>query len=489
MDDGRHLLELLRKAEGLAKTREASANLDQDTLEVRVVSPGETIYEQGAPGDWMFIVDTGEITVLQRTESGAQVEVAALRPGDYGGMLSLFEKEPRSATLVARGEATLLILRHDVFRRLIRNNDELAMGMFAFMSRRMRRDAETLAKLKTAGHDPRFAVAIYDSKPYSRDAFTAENKNRFALHFFEHRLSLATVASAVGFNAICVFVHDTIDAPVVERLSDFGVGLVALRCAGFNNVDLEACRKHGIDVVHVPAYSPQSVAEHAVALILDLNRRVHRAYGRVREGNFSLDGLVGFEMFRKVVGVIGTGRIGKRAAKILLGFGCEILAYDKFQDPELAQTPNVTYVDLEAVLRQSDIITLHIPLFPETRHMINAEAIAKMKRGVMLINTSRGALVDTKALIHGLKTGKVGSAGLDVYEEESQYFFEDFSDTVITDDVLARLLTFNNVVVTSHQAFLTKEALTNIAQTTFDNIAEYRDGKRGKNLTNATLSK
>lgn len=327
-------------------------------------------------------------------------------------------------------------------------------------------------------------IAFYDIKPYSREAFEAHIASRYSMVFFEHKLTRDTVASAAGCDAVCIFVNDSVDAEVVKKLRELGVGLIALRASGYNNVDLEACAEHEVTVVRVPAYSPPSVAEHSIALMLALNRHVTRAHARVREGNFSLNGLVGFEMRGKTVGVIGTGRIGKWAAEILSGFQCSILAYDPYPDPVLSQNPRVRYTDMDAVFREADILSLYVPLLPSTRHLVNDASIGRMKRGVMLINTSRGALVDTKALIRGLKTGRIGSAGLDVYEEESDYFFEDRSEGVIADDVLARLLTFNNVLITSHQGFLTREALDNIALVTFENIREYSEGKREKALTN-----
>lgn len=331
-------------------------------------------------------------------------------------------------------------------------------------------------------------TAVFDTKPYSKDAFKAQGCPEVNLTFYEHRLTPDTVASAAGHQAVCVFVNDMVNAQVVERLKELGVGLVALRCAGYNNVDLHACERHDLSVVRVPMYSPPSVAEHAIALILGLNRHIARAHARVREGNFSLEGLVGFEMHGKTAGIVGTGRIGKCAVEILLGFGCRILAYDPYPNTELAARAGVTYTDLDTLLRDSDIVSLHVPLMPGTHHLINEAALAKMRQGVMIINTSRGGLIDTKALVRGLKSGKVGSAGLDVYEEEGDYFFEDFSDAIITDDTLARLLTFNNVLITSHQAFLTKEALQNIAGTTMESLREYADGKRGKGLTNGVCA-
>ena len=341
------------------------------------------------------------------------------------------------------------------------------------------------------GHDEkgRVRVTLFDAKRRDIDSFDAANNGRFALHYVRAPLSADTAYATQGSKVVCIFVNDACDAPVVEKLASFGVEFIALRCAGFNNVDLEACQRHGISVARVPAYSPYAVAEFTVALMMMLNRRLHHAYMRGRSGNFVLEGLTGFDMHGKTVGVVGTGRIGQCAIDILLGFGCQVLAYDKYPNPALAGRKHVEYVDLEHLLPRSDIITLHVPLFLETYHVINREAIARMKTGVMLINTSRGGLVNTKALIDGLKTGKIGSAGLDVYEEEAGIFFHDMSDKVLTDDVLARLMTFNNVVVTSHQAFLTREALANIAETTLANIGEYADGKRGASLTNAVVPK
>jgi D-lactate dehydrogenase len=322
-----------------------------------------------------------------------------------------------------------------------------------------------------------------------RKGFLRSPAEGLELTFFEHRLTPDTVRSAAGYDAVCVFVNDVVNAEVVRGLREMNIGLVALRCAGYNNVDLTACEQHGVSVVHVPAYSPHSVAEHALALMLALNRKITRAHARVREGNFSLDGLVGFEMHGKTAGIIGTGRIGRITGEILLGIGCRVLAYDPRPDPEFAARPGASYTELDTLLRESDILSLHVPLLPGTRHLINTANIAKMKPGVMLINTSRGALIDTVALVEGLKTGRIGSAGLDVYEEESEYFFEDHSDEVITDDVLARLLSFNNVLVTSHQAFLTAEALDAIAETTMANIQDYVSGKRGAELTCGVCAK
>lgn len=315
-------------------------------------------------------------------------------------------------------------------------------------------------------------VALFSAKPYDRRFFTAANDSGHDLHFIESRLTRDTAALAAGAEAVCAFVNDEMPAEVVAALARGGTRLIALRSAGFNHVDLAAAEAHGIAVGRVPAYSPHAVAEHAVALILTLNRHTHRAYNRVREGNFALDGLLGFDMHGKVAGVVGTGLIGAIVVRILAGFGCRILASDPFPNPECLAL-GAEYVTPDALLAQSDIITLQCPLTPETRHLICDRTIALMKPGVMLINSSRGEVVDTRAAIRGLKSGRIGSLGLDVYEEEGDLFFEDLSGDVMTDDVFARLLTFPNVLITGHQAFFTAEALTAIAGTTIANIDSF----------------
>jgi D-lactate dehydrogenase len=318
-------------------------------------------------------------------------------------------------------------------------------------------------------------TAVFSSKSYDREFLEAANvatSGNHQLEFFEIRLSAETVALAAGHDAVCAFVNDQLDRPVLESLARDGIRLVALRSAGFNHVDLQAALDLGITVARVPAYSPHAVAEHTVALILALNRKIHKAYARVREGNFSLEGLLGFDLHGRTVGIVGTGKIGLCVARIMRGFGCEILAFDPQADEELAEIGG-RYVDLPELLAKADVVSLHCPLTPATHHLIDRETIACMKRGVMLINTSRGAVVDARALINGLKTGQVGSVGLDVYEEEGDLFFENLSDKMLQDDVFARLLTFPNVLITGHQAFFTHEALTAIAETTIGNITHF----------------
>ena len=333
-------------------------------------------------------------------------------------------------------------------------------------------------------------VAFFSTKPYDRRFFTAANEEHgFELTFFEPRLTSETLMLVQGFDAICVFVNDQLDAPIIEQLKAAGVKTIALRCAGFNNVDLKATEEAGLQVVRVPAYSPYAVAEHTVGLMLTLNRRIHRAYNRVREANFALDGLLGFDFHGKTVGVIGTGRTGALTAKIMHGFGCELLGSDMRENPDCLEL-GMKYMSVDELLAKSDVVTLHCPLTPETEHLINEERVQKMKPGVMLINTSRGRVVDTKAVIAGLKSGQIGSVGMDVYEEEADYFFEDLSNNVIADDVLARLLTFPNVLITGHQAFFTREAMQAIADTTLNNLQEIeKTGQCGNAVSYSGLKK
>lgn len=322
-----------------------------------------------------------------------------------------------------------------------------------------------------------FKVAVFDAKPYDITMFNKVNQSfGFELTFHKEHLDKNNVILATGADAVCVFVNAVVDAAVINKLCSYGVKMIALRCAGFNNVDIKAA--HGrIKVVRVPDYSPHAIAEHTLALMLCLNRKIHRAYIRTRDANFSLNGFQGFDMCGKTIGVIGTGKIGKVVIGVMKGLGMNILAYDLFPDKAYAEKENIKYVSLDELYAQSDIITLHCPLTKETSYLICDQSIAKMKEGVMIINTGRGKLIHTKHLIEGLLSRKVGSAGLDVYEEEGAYFYEDRSDSIMTDDVLARLLSFNNVIVTSHQAFFTSEAMNNIAETTMQNIKDFIDNK------------
>lgn len=321
-------------------------------------------------------------------------------------------------------------------------------------------------------------TVVFDTKSYDREAFLkASADTEIDWHFRDYRLSIDTATLVQGAQAICIFVNDCADRPTLERVAASGVKHLALRCAGFNNVDILAARELGLAVTRVPAYSPHAVAEHAVALLLALNRKIPRAYNRVRDLNFSLNGLVGFDLHGKTAGIFGTGRIGRITAEILVGFGMKVLANDAYPDLEWARRHDVRYTDAKTFARECDVVSLHTPLTPETRHIIRQETLELMKPGVILINVSRGALIDTKALIEGLKSGRVGGVALDVYEEEEGVFFEDLSGQILKDDELARLLTFPNVLITAHQAFLTQEALSEIARVTVANLTALHQGE------------
>ena len=325
--------------------------------------------------------------------------------------------------------------------------------------------------------DAAMRTILFSSQNYDRESFLgAQLPAGIELQFQAARLSLDTAALAERHEVVCAFTNDDLSAPVLEQLAAGGTRLIALRSAGYNHVNLSAAQRLGLDVVRVPAYSPHAVAEHAVALILALNRRLHRAYNRTREGDFTLHGLTGFDLVGKTVGIVGTGQIGATFARIMAGFGCQLLAYDPFPNPAV-EALGARYLDLPELLAQSQIISLHCPLTEDSRYLINQQSLAHMQPGAMLINTGRGGLVDTPALIEALKSGQLGYLGLDVYEEEAQLFFEDRSDLPLQDDVLARLLTFPNVIVTAHQAFLTREALAAIAETTLHNIASWATGQ------------
>ncbi|MCD8177739.1 MAG: 2-hydroxyacid dehydrogenase [Tannerellaceae bacterium] len=326
-------------------------------------------------------------------------------------------------------------------------------------------------------------IAFFGAKEYDKRSFNSVNERfGYEIKYYQGHLNSNNVILAQEADVVCIFVNNQADREVIERLTEYGVKLLALRCAGFNNVDLKAAAGK-LPVVRVPAYSPYAVAEYTLALMLSLNRKIHRAYSRTRDGNFSLNGLMGFDMHGKTVGVIGTGKIAKILIRILKGLGMHILAHDIYPDEEFASQEQIKYTTLDELYKKSDIISLHCPLTEQTRYLINAESIQKMKKGVMLINTGRGQLINTYDLIEALKDNKIASAGLDVYEEEGDYFYEDVSDQIIDDDILARLLSFHNVIVTSHQAFFTKEAVHNIAETTLRNVQDFMAGRPLINIT------
>lgn len=479
------MLSLLRKVE-------CFADLQDDALELvaALVTPvdferGTFVCREGEQGDRMFIVESGEISVLKAVDGDDPVEVAVLRRGDIAGEMGLFGDCRRTASLRTRTACKAWSLDYDEFALLVEANGTVARHLLTYLAGHLANASSTMARLMARSMERGLRVAFFHAVPSRNRQYLAHNEHNYLMQFFEPRLSLDTVALAMGFRVVVVSANDRVDRPVVDELASLGVEMIALRCAGFNNVDLEACEEHDISVARVPAYSPYAVAEHSIALMMGLNRCIHRANHRVREGNFSLEGLQGFDMHGKTVGVIGTGKIGECALNILNGFGCRLLAHDLHPKQSLVDTLGVTYVEVDDLLQESDIVSLHAPLTESTHHLIDAAAIAKMKRGVMLINTSRGGLVETTALVEGLKTGQVGYAGLDVYEEEADYFFEDHSSDVIRDDLLARLTTFNNVMITSHMGSLTRDAQEAIVRTTIANIREFEEGMRGAELSNS----
>lgn len=470
---------------GLEPLRHAS----RDTLaafaeacESRELRIGETLFRQGDPGEFLFLVRQGNLDALAASDGGEPMLLRTLGPGDWGGLTSITLNQPRSATLRAASAASLWTVSRDATLQLLMGRPDFARSLVAALSAKQRHKTQRLASLIEPGASGRFRIAFYDTKPYDRDSFEPLLEQDLYCTWLTPRLDLRTAELASGHQAVCAFVNDDLGDATIRRLYEVGVRLIALRCAGFNNVSLKTAAELGMPVVRVPAYSPHAVAEHAVALLQTLNRKTHRAYNRVREGNFSLAGLVGSDLYGQTAGVIGLGKIGQCCASILRGFGMKVIAYDLAPDLAFANREGIVLCGLDELLSQSDVVSLHTPLLPSTHHLINAERLARMKPGVVIINTSRGGLIDAKALIDALKSGHVGGAGLDVYEEESDYFFEDHSGRVIGDDMLARLMTFNQVIITSHQGFLTKQALRAIAETTLFNIRQFASG--AASLTN-----
>ncbi len=442
----------------------------------RELRAGETLFTQGEPGDFLFFVQQGSLNALTAS-GGGELLLRTLGPGDWGGLTSITLQKPRSATLRALDAAVVWTVSRADTLRFLEGRPDFARSLVAALSAGQRRKTQRLASLIDPVAGERFRIAFYDTKGYDRESFEPLLGSDLYCTWLTPRLDPYTAELAAGHRAICAFVNDDLSGTTLRRLFQVGVRLIALRCAGFNNVDLKVAQELGMPVVRVPAYSPHAVAEHAIALLLTLNRKTHRAYNRVREGNFSLAGMVGSDLYGQTAGVVGLGKIGQCCATILRGFGMRVLAYDLAPDTAFAAQAGVELCELDELLRLSDVVSLHAPLLPSTHHLINAERLARMKRGVFLINTSRGGLIDAQALIDALKSGHVGGAGLDVYEEESDYFFEDHSSEIIADDMLARLMTFNQVLITSHQGFLTTQALGNIAQTTLSNVRHFAAGR------------
>lgn len=463
-------------------------------LEIVDHKKGDIIMKEGEQDGYLYLVHTGSVDIFKTSAAEKseheEVKLLTIGTGGYIGAGSMLEGTPHSATVIAAEPTKTFRLAAATFKNIIQTNPNVSMTLMKNLSTELRQFRSQLVHVVSgaANHNPK--VAFFDFKPHEQPFFAAEiakleQTHKFDTVFFPVKLNKDTVKLAQGCVAVCVFVNDDVNGEVVANLSVLGVKMIALRCAGFNNVDLKVAQALNISVARVPAYSPYAVAEHAVALLMAINRKIPQGYNRYKQGNFSLNNLVGFDLHGKTVGVIGTGKIGQIFVKIMLGFGCKVLLYDVYKCKELEELENCKYVEVDEVLMNSKVISLHVPLLPTTKYMINAESIAKMQKGAILINTSRGQLIKTPDLIEALKTGHIGGAGLDVYEDEQSIFFEDHSGDIMTDDVLSRLMTFPNVIVTGHQAFLTEEALVAISQTTMTNIGEYLDGKQGKQLTNA----
>jgi len=482
------MIELLKSIRWFSQLDDESLQAVQKVIQSMTFEAGDVICSEGETGDRMFVIESGDVAVLKDVEDSPAIEVTVLHRGDIAGEMGLFGERKRSATLKARCRCEVLTLGYDDFELLLERESTIAKALLAYMSGHLVRETSEVARLRARDAETGLRIAFFSASPYRNQLYKQKNSYGFAMHFFPLPLSMDTVPLATGFPVVVASANDCFDKAVIEALHELGVGMIALRCAGYNNVDLAACERLGISVTRVPAYSPYAVAEHAVALIMALNRRTHRAHTRIRDSNFSLDGLVGFDMHGKTAGVIGTGKIGACLLDILSGFGCRLLAHSRTPKQDLIHRLGVRYVELDELLAESDVISLHAALTPDTYHLIDSNAIAKMKPDVMLINTARGGLIDTEALLDGLKSGKIGYAGLDVYEEEAKYFYRDFSGSHIDDDTLARLITFGNVMVTGHQGSLTQDAQTNIVETTVENIREYELGKRGSELTNAVLA-
>eukprot|EP00736_Rhodelphis_marinus_P007780 Rmarinus@m.30129 len=482
-------LSLLKRVPVFALLREDNLTRIANALSLKNFLAGQEVFGASQAGA-LHLLKSGSCDMYDSTLPSKKV-LRHLSSGDYFGLQSVMEMNPPLYAVEATAPVETYCLTRDQFWEILQQDTVINQSVLMFLSRRCSGLDSGMFVGGGAGSTSeesltRTRVAFFSTRAPERKSFaTSKHSDTYKIDFFEEKLSLTSINLVHGYKVICVTSPDDCSEDVVLELQRHGVELILLRCAGFNNIDVDACDKTGITISRVPAYSPHSVAEHAVALMMALNRRIHTANSRVHLGNFSLRGLVGFTMHGKTVGVVGTGKIGVCVVNILRGFGCRVLCHDIYENPDLAATEGVSYTDLDTLFRESSIITFHCPLLPETKHLVNAESLKKMKDGVMLINTSRGAIINSRDLIGGLKSGKVGWAGLDVYEEESGLFFVDHSDEVLHDDVLARLLTFNNVIITSHQGFLTEEALQNIADITLSNGNDYLAGKRLRQVSNS----
>ncbi len=469
----------------------ALSNLSDKAQEI-YLKKDEVLFTEGQLSDALYIVFSGR-TQASKKHNSIEVPISQLTKGGVIGLTSLIslEHNKRSATVKATEDSCLICINKEDFLEAFFGSDQtkvnLSRHLSSFLVKKLRAKNQKVAELTPHDQNDSLKIAFFDSKNYFVKAFNKRIQEKNDTHvnflYLETRLSSDTVNLAIGCKAICVFVNDDLSKNVLTQLQRIGVEIIAMRCAGVNNLNLEIARSLNMDIVSVPSYSPYAVAEHALALLMTLNRKVHKASNRIREGNFSIEKLVGFDLNGKTVGVIGTGQIGLCFIKIAKGLGCNILAHDPYEKEKLAKEIGFKYTDLTTLFKESRVISLHAPLTSETHHLINQKAFDFMPKGTILLNTSRGGLVDTKALINALKRGHLGGAGLDVYEEEQGYFYEDLSAEILTDEALVQLMTFPNVIITSHQAFLTEEALDNIAQTTLQSLTQYQEGKRGQALT------
>lgn len=465
-----------------------------ELFESKKYEAGTVLFKEKTPQTKAFIIAEGSLVRKKlNTETNEQVVINKLTKGNEVGFLHLQAEDPAFATLVAETDVTVFEITREKFDQAVTTNPKIGLAIVAGLAEQVRAQTKLIRSIQPerAEDTEKVKVVFYDTKKWTVDAFDAQKKalgfDWIDIKYVSQQLSSSSAFLAAGAQAVCCFVNDNVDAQVVKTLSELGVKLIAMRCAGFDRVDLNMAETLGISVVRVPAYSPYAVAEHAIALLMTLNRKLHKAYNRTREANFNLDGLLGVDLHGKTAGVIGTGKIGQCVVNIFLGFGCKVLCYDVFINKDLAATPNVTYVPLEQLLSESNFISIHAPLTPETKHMINADSLKKMKKDAIIINTSRGGLIDSKALVEALEKDEIAGAGLDVYEQEKDYFFQDKSidDKMIEDEVLRKLLSLKNVIVTGHQAFFTSEAVNNIAKTTLENIKLWKEGKRGREHPNS----
>jgi D-lactate dehydrogenase len=429
---------------------------------------------------------------IRRVKHGVHIDT--IRAPSVNGLLHAFQQEKTHATIFIQEDSVVYSLETHQFRLLLEKFPRLSLHLLEKFSLRLRTQTKWQRERLSSTCGTR--VVFFDAKSYDVNSFEAilpsfnekaPKGKEFELTFLSQRLSSETASAALNADAVCIFVNDQCTKDVVEQLAKMNVKLIALRCAGYDGVDLKACYAFGIPVVRVPSYSPQAIAEHAVALMLTLGRQIHRAYQRTKDSNFSLERLVGMDFFGKTVGVVGTGKIGRFFAQIMRGFSCNVLLYDVYPDSEWASAHQCTYTTFDNLLSQSDVISIHIPLFPSTRHLFNRDSFAKMKHGSFLLNTSRGAIIETDALLDALQSGRVGAAGLDVYENERHFFFNDHSFETLSDVALSRLTNMPNVILTGHQAYLTHRSLAEISRVTFENMSEYCWHEKKQPLTNQVL--